>query len=107
MLRGAKGLVSNPATLAAFGIGCVAAIISRGPERPAETQVGSTWKKMVGGAAARGATARIVSTKLADVAGATLTRLPSPINGGNAAAVKATELWKDRPAVLLVLRRPG
>jgi hypothetical protein len=45
-----------------------------------------------------------VTTTLAEIAGARLTRLPSVNNG---AAVKAATVWADRPTVILVLRRPG
>jgi hypothetical protein len=47
-----------------------------------------------------------VMTRLADLAGASLTKLPVP-TVGPATTVKASALWQDRPAVILVLRRPG
>ena len=47
-----------------------------------------------------------VMTRLADLAGASLTKLPVP-TVGPATTVKAGALWQDRPAVILVLRRPG
>ena len=53
------------------------------------------------------AAAMKITTKLSDIAGANLTRLPTPTNGTAAATVKAATLWADRPSVVLVLRRPG
>ena len=62
------------------------------------------------------ARALAVTTRVADLAGATLTRLPAPgpatVDGtaaasSAAATVKAASLWSPRPAVVLVLRRPG
>ena len=53
------------------------------------------------------ATVRVAPTaRVADLAGARLTKLPGP-SVGPATAVQAATLWQDHPAVVLVLRRPG
>jgi hypothetical protein len=52
-------------------------------------------------------TVRVAPTaRVSDLAGARLTKLPVP-SVGAATAVQAATLWQDRPAVVLVLRRPG
>ena len=48
-----------------------------------------------------------VRSSLRDLAGATLTRLPLTPEGAAPSIVKAETLWSERPAVVLVLRRPG
>ena len=47
-----------------------------------------------------------IRSSLRDLAGASLTRLPLA-DGAAPGVVRAETLWRERPAVVLVLRRPG
>jgi hypothetical protein len=111
MLGGLRRAAVRPATLAALGIGCIAVI-----PRPWSASDASDTMAMASSAPMR------VTTRLSDIAGARLTKLPTrtetlgrilegtaatePVQG-TAPTVKASTLWADRPAVVLVLRRPG
>ena len=48
----------------------------------------------------------VIRSSLRDLAGASLTRLPLA-HGAAPGVVRAETLWQERPAVVLVLRRPG
>lgn len=48
----------------------------------------------------------VLRSSLRDLAGASLTRLPLA-HGAAPGVVRAETLWQERPAVVLVLRRPG
>ena len=74
-------------TSAALLVGVLAAVGSREMSRAAAVNAAPT-------------------ARLSDLGGARLTKLPVP-SVGAATAVKAASLWQDRPAVVLVLRRPG
>lgn len=50
--------------------------------------------------------ASVIRSSLRDLAGASLTRLPLA-HGAAPGVVRAETLWQERPAVVLVLRRPG
>ena len=98
MLFRARGAGIRPATVAALGIGCLSAWIAVGSRSASST----SEDKMAATSAITSST-----TKLADIAGASLRRLPTPTDGTAAISVKAASLWRDRPSVVLVLRRPG
>jgi hypothetical protein len=76
-------------TLVAFSVGIVAAVVARADDGDMTSTV----------RVALGAT-------LGDLSKASLTRLPVPAVGAPT-RVEAGALWRDRPAVILVLRRPG
>lgn len=105
MLGGALRRAVGPTTFAALGIGCIAAVVSRQSSSADASQTSPPTHADLTMAASSAAAK--VTTRLSDIAGATLTRLPTPSNGTAAATVKASSLWAERPAVVLVLRRPG